>query len=167
MLFRSLRRIRAHVRSTNNHDVHDLGLQSDNIWNIAPATAPNSVPEQVVPFEDGWMDRAPEAAHSSVLEPNTDPSPKGICVFGPPDSSPTVCSGPRASVPIESNWAPVMEFTTADIFQHSPFGDVLDSLRSLSLSVRRLPAELCPARVGSWQRRNSFPTHHPLNCHGR
>ena len=27
-----------------------------------------------------------------------------------------------------------MEFTSADIFQHSPLGDVLDSLRSLSLS---------------------------------
>ena len=26
-----------------------------------------------------------------------------------------------------------MEFTSADIFQHSPFGDVLNSLRSLSL----------------------------------
>ena len=29
--------------------------------------------------------------------------------------------------------APVMEFTTADIFQHSPFGDMLNSLKSLSL----------------------------------
>ena len=27
-----------------------------------------------------------------------------------------------------------MEFTSTDIFQHSPFGDVLNSLRSLSLS---------------------------------
>ena len=27
-----------------------------------------------------------------------------------------------------------MEFTSTDIFQHSPLGDVLDSLRSLSLS---------------------------------
>ena len=27
-----------------------------------------------------------------------------------------------------------MEFTSADIFQHSPFGDILNSLRSLSLS---------------------------------
>ena len=27
-----------------------------------------------------------------------------------------------------------MEFTAADIFQHSPFGDMLNSLRSLSLS---------------------------------
>ena len=27
-----------------------------------------------------------------------------------------------------------MEFTAADIFQHSPFGDMLNSLKSLSLS---------------------------------
>ena len=27
-----------------------------------------------------------------------------------------------------------MKFTSADIFQHSPFGDILNSLRSLSLS---------------------------------
>ena len=27
-----------------------------------------------------------------------------------------------------------MKFSSADIFQHSPFGDVLNSLRSLSLS---------------------------------
>ena len=37
-------------------------------------------------------------------------------------------------VPIESDWAPIMEFTSTDIFQHSPLGDVLNSLRSLSLS---------------------------------
>ena len=37
-------------------------------------------------------------------------------------------------MPIESDWAPIMEFTSADIFQHSPFGDMLNSLRSLSLS---------------------------------
>ena len=29
----------------NNHDEHDLNLQSDSIRNIAPATAPNFVPE--------------------------------------------------------------------------------------------------------------------------
>ena len=110
----------------NDHDVHDLDLQSDSIWNIAPATAPDFVAEQVVPSKDGWMDPAPEAAHSSALEPNTDSSPKGICVSGPPDSSLVMCSGPHASVHIESNWAPVMEFTAADIFQHSPFGDMLD-----------------------------------------
>ena len=32
-----------------------------------------------------------------------------------------------------------MEFTTVDIFQHPPFGDVLNSLRSLSLSEDSWP----------------------------
>ena len=45
-----------------------------------------------------------------------------------------VCSSDLpASVPIESDWAPIMEFSSADIFQHAPLGDVLNSLRSLSL----------------------------------
>ena len=37
-------------------------------------------------------------------------------------------------MPIESDWAPIMEFSSTDIFQHSPLRDVLNSLRSLSLS---------------------------------
>ena len=37
-------------------------------------------------------------------------------------------------MPIESDGAPIMEFTSVDIFQHSPLGEVLNSLRSLSLS---------------------------------
>ena len=41
---------------------------------------------------------------------------------------------PSAPLPIESDWAPIMEFTAKYIFQHSPFGDILYSLRSLSLS---------------------------------
>ena len=53
--------------------------------------------------------------------------------------SPVVGSGPRVFVPIESDWAPIMEFTFVDIFQHSPFGDVLNSLRSLSLSGEPWP----------------------------
>ena len=32
-----------------------------------------------------------------------------------------------------------MEFTAADIFQHSPFGDILNSLKSLSLSGEPWP----------------------------
>ena len=32
-----------------------------------------------------------------------------------------------------------MEFTSAEIFQHSPFGDILNSLRSLSLSGEPWP----------------------------
>ena len=56
-----------------------------------------------------------------------------------PDPSPATASEPPAPVPIESDWAPIMEFTSADIFQHSPFGDILNSLRSLSLSRESWP----------------------------
>ena len=47
-----------------------------------------------------------------------------------PDSSPE--SEPSAPRPIEPDWALIMEFTAADIFQHSPFGDILNSLKYLS-----------------------------------
>ena len=52
---------------------------------------------------------------------------------------PTTDSEPLTSVPVESDWVPIMEFTSADIFQHSPFRDVLNSLRSLSLSGEPWP----------------------------
>ena len=118
----------------NSPNGHVLDLLSDNMRDIAPAIAPDLKPGKIAPSEDGWMDPAPEAAHSSALEPNTDSAPKEICVSGPLDLSSVVGSGPRASMPIESDRAPIMEFTAADIFQHSPFGDVLNSLRPLSLS---------------------------------
>ena len=75
-----------------------------------------------------------EAAHSAVLEPNTDFTSKEISFIEPSDSSPAIGSEPRASVLTKPDWAPIMEFSSADIFQHSPLGDVLNSLRSLSLS---------------------------------
>ena len=118
----------------NSHNGHDLDLPSDGIRAIIPIANPAFNLEQVAPSKDGWMDPAPEAAHSSALEPNTDFAPKEICVSGPPVSPSVIGPGPRASMPIESDWAPIMEFTAMDIFQHSPFGDVLNSLRSLSLS---------------------------------
>ena len=36
--------------------------------------------------------------------------------------------------PIEPDQAPIVEFSSADIFQHSPLGDVLNSLKTLSLA---------------------------------
>ena len=54
-----------------------------------------------------------------------------------PDSFPNF--EPPAPLPIESDWAPIMEFTAADIFQHLPFGDILNSLKSLSLSGEPWP----------------------------
>ena len=80
------------------------------------------------------MDPASEAARSVAIEPNTDFTSYETCVAGHSDLSPATNSEPPASVPIQSDWAPIMEFTSVDIFQHSPLGDVLNSLRSLSLS---------------------------------
>ena len=80
------------------------------------------------------MDPATEAAHSSTIEPNTDFTSYETCVTGPLVSSVAIGSEPPASVRIESDWAPIMEFTSTNIFQHSPLGDVLNSLKSLSLS---------------------------------
>ena len=85
------------------------------------------------------MDPAMEAAHSSALEPNTHSTSYEVGTIGPSDSSPATGSEPRKPMPIESDWAPVMEFTSADIFQHSPLGDVLNSLRSFSLSEDSWP----------------------------
>ena len=48
-------------------------------------------------------------------------------------------SEPFAPLPIEPDWAPIMEFAIVDIFQHSPFGDILNSLKSLSLSGEPWP----------------------------
>ena len=65
------------------------------------------------------------------IEPNTSPALRMACDSEEPDSFPN--SEPPAPLPIESDWAPIMEFTAADIFQHSPFGNILNSLKSLSL----------------------------------
>ena len=46
-------------------------------------------------------------------------------------------------MPIASDWAPVMEFTAANIFHQSPLGDVLNSLRSLFLSGDSWPNYVC------------------------
>ena len=116
----------------NSHDKHDLDLPSDSVREITPTAAPALNPEQIVPSEDGWMDPATEAAHSSAMVPNTDFAFNEVRVIGSSDSFPAIGSEPRASVPVDIDWAPI--FTSADIFQHSPLGDALNSLKSLSPS---------------------------------
>ena len=69
-----------------------------------------------------------------AIESNTNFTSYETCVAGHMDSSPATGFEPPAFVPIESDRAPIMEFSSADIFQHSPLGDALNSLRSLSLS---------------------------------
>ena len=109
----------------DSHDEHGLDLQSDNAWDIIPEAAPDLHPRQVVLPMDGGLDPAPQAAHSSVVEPNTCPTFVEACYPGLPDSYPAVGPGPLALEPAEPGWASVMEFTAADIFQHSPFGNML------------------------------------------
>ena len=92
-------------------------------------SAPIPSSEPITPTEDGWLDTASGAAISTTIEPNTNPILCEARDSKEPDSSPD-----SAPLPIEPDWAPIMEFTTADIFQHSPFGDILNSLKSLSLS---------------------------------
>ena len=55
----------------DSHDEHGLDLLSDNTRDITPAVAPNLNPEQAALPKDGGMDPAPQAAHSSAVEPNT------------------------------------------------------------------------------------------------
>ena len=90
------------------------------------------------------MDPALQAAHSSTLEPNTGLTSKESCDSGHSNSYLVVGSGPRAPEPAEPGWSPVMEFTAADVFQHSPFGDMPNSLKSLSLSGDSWPNYVRP-----------------------
>ena len=71
------------------------------------------------------------------MEPNTYLVPHKAHDSEVPDSLPD--SEPPAPLLVESDWAPIMEFTAADTFQHSPFGDILKSLKSLSLSGEPWP----------------------------
>ena len=83
------------------------------------------------------MDVTSGAAIPKAIEPNASPA---LCTTHDskgPDS--TLDSEPPAPLRIESDRAPMMEFTAADIFDHSPFGDILNSLKSLSLSGEPWP----------------------------
>ena len=53
-----------------------------------------------------------------------------------------------------------MEFTSADIFQHSPFGDILNSLRSLSLLGESWPNYGRPSRDADDEEIRRPPTTH-------
>ena len=118
---------------SRGHNEYDLALPSDRIQEIAPAAAPTLNSKTVAPSMNGWIDPASEAVSSAAIEPNIDLTLHESRVAKLLDPSPATDSEPPAPVPSESDWAPIMEFTSMDIFQHSPFGDILNSLRSLSL----------------------------------
>ena len=100
----------------NNHDEHGLDLLSDEARDITPVVASDLNPEQIASPKDGRLNPAPQAAYTSAVEPNTGLTSVEACNPGPPDSYPVVGSGPHTLEPAEPGWAPVMEFTAADIF---------------------------------------------------
>src|SRR4051812_8414659 len=116
---------------------HDIALPPDSGLEAAHAPAPTLDSEPVAFVEDERLDITSGAAISKAIEPDDSPALRMAHNSGEPDSFPS----PETPLPqpIESDWAPVMEFTAADIFQHSPFGDILNSLKSLSLSGEPRP----------------------------
>ena len=99
----------------HNHDEHDVTLPSDSVREIASATTPAFNPEQIEPSEDGGIDPTMEAALSVAMEPDTDFTPYESRVAEPLDLSPATGSEPPASMPIESDWAPIMEIGRAHV----------------------------------------------------
>ena len=118
-------------------DGHDIALPPNSALEAAHASVPAIDSEPTAPIEDQRLDAASGAAISEAIKPNASPA---LCTSRDSkdlDSFPN--SEPPAPLPIESDWAPIMEFTAADIFQHSPFGDILKTLKSLSLSGEPWP----------------------------
>ncbi len=119
------------------HDGHDIALPLNNALEAAYASVSTIDSEPTAPIEDQRLDAASGAAISEAIEPNSRPALHMARDSEDPDSSSS--SEPPVPLRIESDWAPIMEFTAAVIFQHSPFGDILNSLKSLSLSGEPWP----------------------------
>ena len=90
-------------------------------------------PEQVTPSEDGKLNPATEATDPAALEPHMDLNSWDIYVTGTSGTFPATGSEACASMRDELDRASFVEFSTADIFWHSPLGDVLNSLKNISL----------------------------------
>src|SRR3954465_112123 len=116
---------------------HDIALPPNSTLEAAHAPAPIFDSEPAAFSEDERLDVTSGAAISKAIEPNASPVLRTAQDSKEPDSYPS--SEPSTPPPIESDWAPVMEFTAADIFQCSPFGDIPNSLNSLSLSGEPRP----------------------------
>ena len=103
--------------ASDSYDEHGLDLLSDDARDITPAEASDLNPGQVALPKDGGLDPTPQAIPSSAMEPNTGLASEEACDSGPSDSCPVVGSSPRAPEPADPGWAPVMEFTAADVPQ--------------------------------------------------
>ena len=122
------------VTALGHLDEHDLNPSSDRIQEIAPVTTPALDPEHTAASKDWRLNPTTEATDSPALEPHMDLTSQDICVTGIPDSSLVISSKPCGPIDVEPDRLSIFEFSAADIFQHSPLGDVLSSLKNLSLA---------------------------------
>ena len=93
---------------------HDIALSPNSALEAAHASVSTIDSEPTAPIEDQWLDAASGAAISEAIEPNASPALCTTRDSEDPDSSPD--SEPPAPLPIESDWAPIMEFTTQTSF---------------------------------------------------
>src|SRR3954464_3918230 len=90
-------------------DGHDLALPPNSALEAAHASVPTLNSEPTAPIEDEWLDAASGVAISKAIEPNTSPVLRKARDSEGQDSSPD--SKPSARLPIESDWARIVEFT--------------------------------------------------------
>ena len=115
-------------------DGHGLNLSSGRIQERAPAATLALDPEQIKSPEDGKLNPIAGATDSAALEPLADSTAYDICINGTPDSSPVSSSEPCEPADTELDRLSIFKFSAANVFQHSPMGDVLNSLKNLSLA---------------------------------
>ena len=95
-------------------DGHDLTLPPDSTQSAAQVSAPIISSEPTALVGDGRLDATPGAAISTAIEPNTSLVLCGAYDNKVSDSVPD--SESSAPLPIEPDWALIMEFTTMDVF---------------------------------------------------
>lgn len=95
--------------------------------------------EQAAPSKDGRINPTSEAADSTVLEPHMDLVSHDAYATETPDSSPAIGSEPCEPADAELDRLSIFKFSVVDIFQYSPSGDVLNSIKNLSLAKDSQP----------------------------
>src|SRR4051812_44623128 len=86
---------------------HDLALPPNSALEAANRPVPTLNSEPIAPIEDERLDVTSGAEISKAMEPNASPALHTARDSEEPDSSPN--SEPPAPLPIESDWAPIME----------------------------------------------------------
>ena len=79
-----------------------------------------------------------------------------ICITETPDSSPAINSELCESADADLDRLSIFEFSAADIFRHSPLGDMLNSLKNLSLAGFS-PSKYVRFKLGADDGESCFP----------